>query len=320
MTSDSRVQSAQAVLLDELGEALDRRPREIPPRYFYDEVGSRLFERITALPEYYLTRTERALLRDAGAAWVRHLAPRSLIELGAGSAEKTRILLDALTRVTPDALYLPIDVSAAFLEETGRRLRRSYASLRVQPIVADLTKPLPVPPDLERPALFAFLGSTLGNFDGDAASRLLAGVRSHMRAPDRLLLGADLKKDPARLDAAYNDRQGVTAEFNRNMLRVVNRTFGADFDPLAFDHRARYDAGAGRVEMHLVSRHAQVIHIPGLAPLRLDEGEAIRTEISTKYDRPGLERLLAEAQLDVVEWATDTESLYALLLAVPSTR
>lgn len=305
-------------LLREVKAGLEKTPREVPPRFFYDERGSRLFEDITRLPEYYLTRTERALLRSRGAEWTKQLAPRSLIEPGAGSADKTRVLLDAASVTGESVLYVPIDVSAKFLEQTARQLSLEYPHLSVEPIVADITRPLPLPDSLPRPALFGFLGSTIGNFDDVAASRLLGDLRRHMEPRDRLLLGADLKKDRTRLEAAYNDSAGVTAAFNANMLEVLNRTFGADFDRSAFEHEAVYDADRGRIEMYLISKREQSVRFPGIGRLSLDKGERIRTEVSNKYDHPRLRRILGRAGLRIERWATDAQGLYALLLASPA--
>ncbi len=304
-------------LLREVRAGLAKTPREVPPRFFYDERGSRLFESITRLPEYYLTRTERALLGSHGSEWTRSLAPRSLIEPGAGSADKTRVLLDAASAKEQPRLYVPIDVSAEFLEQTARQLSLEYPRLRVEPLVADITRPLPLRDSLPRPAMFAFLGSTIGNFDDEAATALLRDLRRHMDEGDRLLLGADLKKGPARLEAAYNDSAGVTAEFNTNMLEVLNRTFGADFDRSAFEHEAVYDADEGRIEMYLVSARDQTVRFPGIGELGFTAGERIRTEVSNKYDRPRLRRILGRAGLRIERWASDEERLYALLLASP---
>lgn len=317
MSSKSAV-TVDPELLSEIGAGLARRPRELPPRFFYDERGSRLFERITRQPEYYLTRTERTLLHGAATRWVRSMEPRSLVELGAGNADKTRTILDAMTAIHADAVYVPIDVSAAFLEESARRLRDSYPRLQVEPLVADITRPLQLERTLPGPVLAAFLGSTLGNFDDGAARALLAGLRSLLHAGDRLLLGADLRKDRATLEAAYNDAEGVTAEFNLNMLRVLNLTLGANFDPTAFRHVARWNPEKGRVEMLLVSVRLQAVHIPGLPAIHLEAGEEIRTEISSKYDRPRLERILSAAGFDMEQWATDAEQRYAVLLAAPA--
>ncbi|HWZ60812.1 MAG TPA: L-histidine N(alpha)-methyltransferase [Gemmatimonadaceae bacterium] len=314
------VKCADPAMLAEVREGLLRAQKEISPKYFYDHRGSLLFEAITRLPEYYLTRTERALLTRVAPALARSIGPRSLVELGAGSADKTRIVLDALH---PESLvYVPVDVSAAFLDETATRLRAEYPGLHVEPVVADLSDDAPgarpfAPRSLPHPTLVAFLGSTIGNFDDDAAVRLLRRVRGGMRVDDRLLLGADLVKDVAVIEAAYNDAQGVTAEFNRNMLRVLNHELGATFDPDAFEHWAFYNAAAGRIEMHLVADADQCVGIPGVGTIPVRRGESIRTEVSNKYDRPRLTRMLLAADLDIAEWETDDAGGYALVVARP---
>ncbi|MGH7481045.1 MAG: L-histidine N(alpha)-methyltransferase [Longimicrobiales bacterium] len=313
--ADSGGGGADSALLHEVAEALRSSPRCLPPKLFYDERGSRLFERITELPEYYLTRLERALLRDVAAGWVEALRPRTIVELGAGSAAKTRILLDALRAGGHAETYVPIDVSADFLKASADLLVAEFPGLEVHPIVADITRPLSFDLTLARPALFAFLGSTIGNFTDAAAGRLLGFIATHMEPVDRLLLGVDLVKDPAVLLAAYDDAAGVTAEFNRNMLNVVNRRLGGDFDVAAFDHRAVFDAEESRIEMHLVARSPQIVRIPGLAPITLAAGETIRTEISNKYDRSGIDAILASAGLVVERWENDPRAYYAILLA-----
>jgi L-histidine N-alpha-methyltransferase len=300
----------------ELREGLSRAQKELPPKYFYDTRGSELFEEITRLPEYYLTRTERALLERWMPVWITTLRPRALVELGAGSAAKTRIVLTAMHGTESGELYVPVDVSAQFLEETAARLREEYPGLEVTPAVADISENFALPP-LPAPALYAFLGSTLGNFAPAEAEALLRRVRRGMRAGDRFLLGVDLRKDPARIEAAYNDARGVTAEFNRNVLRVLNREAGADFDPEAYEHRAFYDREAHRIEMHLVSRRAQRVRIPGVGVFALGAGESIRTEISCKHSRESVAALLEGAGLEIAAWETDAEGLYALVLGAP---
>jgi L-histidine N-alpha-methyltransferase len=291
---------------------LAARPPELPPKYFYDARGSRLFEEITRLPEYYLTRAERAILAGWAPRRVPELGVRTFVELGPGSAEKARLLLDAMDA---RATYVPIDVSAAALETTARELRRSHPGLRVEPVAADFTAELALPRDLPRPALFAFLGSTIGNFTPPRAVALLRRMAAAMGPRDRFLLGADLKKDRARLEAAYNDARGVTAEFNRNMLRVLNRELGADFDPDGFAHRAVYDDAEGRIEMYLVATRDQTVTIPEIGTYRFRPGDAIRTEVSYKYDRRTVETLLEEAGYALEEWTTDPEQEFALALA-----
>jgi L-histidine N-alpha-methyltransferase len=309
------VTGAEAGMLAEVRDGLSRAQKELPPKYFYDERGSELFEEITRLPEYYLTRTERALLERWMPAWIGTLRPRALVELGAGSAEKTRIVLDAIASAVGRAAYVPVDVSADFLEATALRLAAEYPSIEVVPVVADMTAAFARPPGLPGPTLHAFLGSTIGNFAPDDAVALLCGVRGRMRPGDGFLMGVDQRKDPAVIEAAYNDSAGVTAEFNRNMLRVLNAAAGADFDPAAFDHRAFYHRELHRIEMHLVARAPQSIHIPGVGEVRVDAGESIRTEISCKHDRPSVEAMLAAAGMRLTEWETDADDLYAILLA-----
>lgn len=303
-------------MLAEVREGLSRSPREISSKFFYDERGSRLFEQITELPEYYLTRAEREiLLARAGELVDGH---RNLVELGAGSAAKTRILLDAMRQHTPNVVYSPIDVSAEFLDQTRAALEREMPGLRVRPIISDLTSAFELPTHLSGSTLFAFLGSTIGNFDGPSAIALLRRVRSQMRPGDQFLLGTDLRKDREVLDAAYDDSAGVTAEFNRNVLRVLNAELGADFVPSNFEHVALYNEDQHRIEMHLRASSAQLIHIPGLPAIALREGEAIRTEVSYKYDRASVDSLASSARLKVARWYTDRRERFALSVLEPA--
>lgn len=301
----------------EVAEGLSRPQKELPPRFFYDERGSRLFEEITRLPEYYLTRTERSLLQRWMPEWIGGLAPRALVELGAGSAEKTRIVLDAITAATESAVYVPIDVSADFLDDTAERIEALYPNVEVLPVVADFTDELTLPYSLPRPTLHAFLGSTIGNFGPEPAVALLRRVGARMRATDRFLMGVDLRKDPAVLEAAYDDAAGVTAEFNRNMLRVLNAMTGADFDVDAWEHRSFYNRQDHWIEMHLVSVRDQTVSIPGGGTFRFAAGETIRTEISAKHDRASVDAMFAAAGLEVERWETDADGLYAITLAAP---
>jgi len=305
-------------MLAEVAAGLSAPQKELPPKYFYDHRGSELFEEITRLPEYYLTRAERALLEDWMPQLVPALGTRTLVELGAGSAEKSRIILEAMRAAGTADLYVPIDVSAAFLRETADRLRSQYPGLVVTPGVADISEELNVPRGLASPVLFAFLGSTIGNFHPSAAIGLLARVRAIMWASDRFLLGADLRKDIGLIEAAYNDTRGITAEFNRNMLRVLNHELGADFDVSAFTHHAFYQREAHRIEMHLVSSRAQTIDIPGIGEVRFARGESIRTEISCKYDIPSLASLFSAAGLRLESWQTDPEHRFALVVGGPA--
>jgi L-histidine N-alpha-methyltransferase len=246
------------------------------------------------------------------------LRPVSLVELGAGSARKTRVLLDAMERVGAGGLYVPVDVSAEFLEATARTLRAEYPGWAVEPEVADLTEPISLSPEPRRPALVALLGSTIGNFAPRSATRLLRHVRDLLRPGDAFLLGADLRPGPgktrAMLEAAYNDAAGVTAEFNRNMLRVLNREAGTDFRLEAWRHLAFYDPDEGRIEMHLVARGPQAVRVPGRGRALLRDGDRIRTEISCKYDRVTVEELYVAAGLEIAEWVTDADGRYALVM------
>ncbi len=313
-------QGSLAMLLDVQRGLFDKGPdgqRELPPKYFYDHRGSTLFEEITRLPEYYLTRTERALLRARMPDWMAELRPRALVELGAGSADKTRTILDAMLHVRPEIVYVPVDVSVAFLDETAARLRRQYPTIEIRPLVADFSAGRRLPLALPHPVLTAFLGSTIGNLDDNEAISVLGGLRDGMHEEDRLLLGADLVKDPMVIEAAYNDRLGVTAAFNRNMLLVLNAELGADFDPSGFAHRAFFNPAAERIEMHLVATVDQRFHIPSLGTSTIRRGESIRTEISNKYTRDRLSAILGGAGFEIRTWETDDAGGYALLLAGP---
>lgn len=297
---------------------LSAKVRTLPPKYFYDEQGSQLFDRITNLPEYYLTRTERTLLETHVPRWMAAHPARSFVELGSGYSDKSRILLEAMAASGSGRRYVPVDVSPAALKEAVRRLRHEDSGLEVEPVVADITLDFRLPDDLPPPVWFAFLGSTIGNFEPPRAIHLLRRVRSAMDAGDRFLLGFDLVKDVGTLEAAYNDAQGVTAEFNLNMLRVLNRELGADFDLSAFEHRAFFNRDASRIEMHLVATRDQSVTIPDVGVFDFAQGESIRTEISHKYDRENVARLFAAADLHILQWAHDRERRFALALSAPA--
>jgi L-histidine N-alpha-methyltransferase len=305
-------------MLAEVAQGLSSPQKELSPKYFYDQRGSELFEAITRLEEYYPTRTERGLLEAWMPSLIRRLGSRALIELGAGSAEKSRVILDAMHAAGSAELYVPIDVSATFLSQTAARLRREYPRLAVEPAIADISEELTIPRRVPHPALYAFLGSTIGNFYPPAAIRLLGRVRAAMEPGDRYLMGVDLRKDPARIEAAYNDAGGVTAAFNRNMLLVLNHELGSDFDPSAFDHLAFYEPVAHRIEMHLVSRRAQLVTVPGVGAIPFDAGESLRTEISCKHDRESVAQLFEAAGLEIEAWRSDPDSLFALVVGAPA--
>ncbi len=312
---------SEAEELRRVAEGLRAMPKQIDSKYFYDQRGSELFDEITTLPEYYPTRTERALLERWAEPLVRRLRPASVLELGAGSARKTRVLLSALERVAPDATYIPLDVSAAFLGETARELRAEFPDLRVTPIAGDFTEGIELREPLPRPALFALFGSTIGNFGHERAASILRHAVEHMEEDDHLLLGADLRPGPskskAELEAAYNDSHGVTARFNLNVLTVLNERFGTDFHVPAFEHVAFYDEAEDRIEMHLRATSSTSVTMPGAGSVTFAAGETVRTEISCKYDRATVEEIFACAGLTVDDWF-DADGRYALALGRPA--
>jgi L-histidine N-alpha-methyltransferase len=310
----------------ELRAALLRTPREIPSRFFYDDRGSRLFERITELPEYYQTRTEHALLDEIADRVAALSRATQLVEIGSGAATKTRVLLDALDRAGRLRLYVPVDVAESTVHRVACELAEEYPGLAVDGLVADFNADLsPLPALLEagqagapEPRLVIFLGGTIGNLPPAEAHHFLA-TRHHEMAPgDSFLLGVDLVKPVARLEAAYNDAAGVTAEFNRNILRVANQVAdGGTFDPAAFTHRAFYDPAQRWIEMRLRSDRRQRVRLPALGlDLDLASGEEIRTEISAKYDRTTAESLLAAAGFQPAHWFQDRDDLFGLALAL----
>lgn len=266
--------------------------KTIPCKYFYDAIGSRLFERICDQPEYYPTRTELAIMRRHGAAMAAACGPQCLlIEYGSGSGDKSRLLLERLD--TP-AGYVPIDVARETLLHSAQTLAHSFAHLEVLPVCADFTQPLelPAPARTPRRRVVYFPGSTIGNLTPDEAAALLRQTARLCGPGGGFLLGVDLKKDPALLHAAYNDRAGVTAAFNLNLLTRINRELGGDLDPAGFWHHAFYNPTVGRIEMHLVSRVEQRLHFGG-ASFAVAEGESIRTEYSYKYSPAEVRRLAA---------------------------
>ena len=301
-------------MVRDVREGLTHSPKRLSPKYFYDERGSELFEQITALPEYYLTRAERALLGNVIPGLVDEIAPHSLVELGAGSASKTRVILDAMVAAGKAASYVPIDVSRDFLETTAATLRRDYPQIEISPVVSDITEAFALPP-LPPPVLIAFLGSTIGNFPRESAVTLLSHVAALMRPGDAFLLGADLRKDPAVLNAAYNDSQGMTAAFNLNLLERLNRELGANFPLDRFEHRAYYSMEHHRIEMHLVARAPLTVTIPEIGEVTFVEGETIRTELSYKYDLDTISAILADSGMRLDKWMPDSENAFALTLA-----
>ena len=295
-------------------------PKELAPKYFYDERGSQLFERITELPEYYPTRAERAILDQRSPEIVAAAGgPRTLVELGSGSAAKTRHLLDAMRDAGCLRTYVPVDISEEITHETAESLVREYPDLAVRGLVCDFEHDLERIPDGGDGRLVAFLGGTIGNLYPEARHEFLCRIAGLLGPDDRLLLGTDLVKDPARLEAAYDDSLGVTAEFNKNVLRVLNRELGADFDLDAFEHVARYDSEEARMDIRLRSRAEQTINVEALEmTIAFAAGEEMRTEISSKFTRERLEGVYADAGMAMNGWFTDAAGDYALSLARPA--
>ncbi|MEV5252580.1 L-histidine N(alpha)-methyltransferase [Streptomyces werraensis] len=302
-----------AALRADVRAGLTGSPKTLPPKWFYDARGSELFEEITALPEYYPTRAEREILLARSDEIAAASGARTLVELGSGSSEKTRHLIAALHGLHT---YVPVDVSESALTGAGQALAAERPGLRVHALVADFTAGLTLP-DTPGPRLVAFLGGTIGNLLPAERSAFLASVRSLLAPGDALLLGTDLVKDEKTLVRAYDDAAGVTASFNKNVLHVVDRELGADFDPDAFDHVALWDAEHEWIEMRLRSRTAQSVKIPALE-LVVDfaEGEELRTEVSAKFRQEGVRAELSAAGLDLTRWWTDGEGRFALSLSV----
>lgn len=286
--------------------------KEIPCKYFYDETGSKLFEQICELEEYYPTRTELAIMEQHAEAMATLVGPACLlVEYGSGNGVKSRLLLD---RLKAPAAYVPIDISREQLRESATALARDYPHLEVLPVCADFTRPLDLPATGQRPRrrVIYFPGSTIGNFTPDEAVQLLRRAARLGGAGSGFLLGVDLKKDPQVLHAAYNDRQGVTAAFNLNLLTRINRELGGDFRPDQFWHHAFYNAPLGRIEMHLISRVEQEIRVGPMA-FALAEGEAIRTEYSYKYSPADVRRLATASGYEVRQVWTDDRKYFSVI-------
>jgi L-histidine N-alpha-methyltransferase len=289
-------------------------PKELPPKWFYDERGSKLFDRITRLPEYYPTRREREILRARAGEIATAARADTLIELGSGTSEKTRILLDAMRASGDLQRFVPFDVSEETLREAAQAIAMEYPGIAVHAIAGDFERHLGTLPREGR-RMIAFLGGTVGNFTPEIRARFLHDVASQMRTEDTFLLGTDLVKDVARLEAAYDDAAGVTAEFNKNILLVINRELDADFDVDRFEHVARFDADNEWVEMRLRARVTHDVHVRALdLTVTFAEGEEMRTEISSKFRRERLEEDLSVAGLALQDIWTDARGDYALSL------
>ncbi|WP_053851505.1 L-histidine N(alpha)-methyltransferase [Streptomyces sp. NRRL B-24085] len=305
--------ATEAALRADVLKGLTHTPKTLPPKWFYDAHGSELFEQITELPEYYPTRAEREILVARSGEIAAATGARTLVELGSGSSEKTRYLLDALTGLHT---YVPVDVSESALTQAGHALIAQRPELSVHALIADFTGGLSLP-GTPGPRLVAFLGGTIGNLLPAERAAFLSSVRSLLSPGDALLLGTDLVKDENVLVRAYDDAAGVTAAFNKNVLTVVNRELGADFDPGAFDHVALWDAENEWIEMRLRSRKDQTVKVPAL-DLAVDfaADEELHTEISAKFRKEGVRSELSAAGLELAHWWTDGEGRFALSLSV----
>jgi L-histidine Nalpha-methyltransferase len=296
---------------------LTANPKTLPPKWFYDDRGSELFDAITRLPEYYPTRTERAILTARASEVAECTKADTLVELGSGTSEKTRLLLDALADLGTLRRFVPFDVSEQTLRDAATAIRFEYPGIEVHAVVGDFEHHLEYLPT-GGTRVVAFLGSTIGNFAPSERADFLARVARGLEPGDAFLLGTDLVKDVTRLEAAYDDAAGVTAEFNRNVLRVLNRELDADFDPDAFAHIARFDPVEEWIEMRLRAQREQHVTIAKLElDIHFDDGEELRTEISAKFRRERVERELATAGLEVAAWWTDPDGDFALSLSFP---
>ncbi len=310
-------EAEERCLANDVLDGLTRPFKELPPKHFYDERGSELFEQICELPEYYPTRTEMAILRARATDIIDVNAAGELVELGSGAADKARVLLDAMDGAGTLRRYVPLDVSGSVVQGAARQLVEEYPGLRIHGVIGDFERHLDrVPESGGVPRLVALLGGTIGNFPPGTRRGLLRSIGSLLGPEDRLLLGTDLVKDPAVIEAAYDDSQGITAAFNRNVLHVVNRELDADFSPEEFEHIAFFDRRHEWVEMRLRARRPCSVLV-GELDLRVEfaAGEELRTEISAKFTRTRLEADLAAAGLALDRWYSDPDELFALSLA-----
>ncbi|MFG2602690.1 L-histidine N(alpha)-methyltransferase [Streptomyces sp. NPDC048514] len=304
--------ATDAALRADVRHGLTATPKWLPPKWFYDARGSELFEQITELPEYYPTRAEREILAARSGEIAAASGARTLIELGSGSSEKTRYLIDAL----PLAAYVPVDVSESALTQAAQALIADHPGLEVHALIADFTAPLTLPAT-PGPRLVAFLGGTIGNLLPAERTEFLTSVRALLAPGDGLLLGTDLVKDEQVLVRAYDDAAGVTAAFNKNVLAVVDRELGADFDLDAFDHVALWDAEREWIEMRLRSRTEQTVKVPALGlAVEFAAGEELRTEVSAKFRKDKVGTELAAVGFDLTHWWTDDQDRFALSLSV----
>jgi L-histidine Nalpha-methyltransferase len=314
---DSHLDGAgERSLAEDVLDGLTRPFKELPPKHFYDARGAQLFDRICELPEYYPTRCERAILAERAEEIAELTGAVELVELGSGTAAKTRVLLDALSAAGTLERYIPVDVTESMVRDSAEALTAEYPGLQVHGVIGDFERHLEHIPAAAGPRIVAFLGGTIGNFPPGSRRRFLRQIARLLGPEDHLLMGTDLVKDPRVLEAAYDDAQGVTAEFNRNVLLVLNRELGADFDPEDFDHVALFNSEHEWIEMRLRARREVSAVVGGLdLPVHFAAGEELRTEISAKFTPERVEGDLAAAGLELVHWLTDAENLFALTLS-----
>ena len=308
--------SAYEALCRDVRDGLQSSPKTLPPKWFYDSVGSDLFDQITRLPEYYPTRAEAEILRARSAEIAAATGADTLVELGSGTSEKTRVLLDALDQAGLLRKFVPFDVDASILSQASAAIQQEYPGIEIAAVCGDFEKHLAEIPSQGR-RLFAFLGSTIGNLQPDVRSEFLTALASALEPGDSLLLGTDLVKDVGRLVKAYDDAAGVTAQFNRNVLAVVNRELDADFDVDAFRHVAAWNSDEERMEMSLQVDQLQKVYIRALdLAVEFATGEQMLTEVSCKFRREKVATELAQAGLHQTQWWTDTAGDFGLSLSV----
>jgi L-histidine N-alpha-methyltransferase len=308
--------SAYHALRRDVSQGLRQTPKSLPPKWFYDSVGSDLFDQITRLPEYYPTRAEAEILRARSAEIATASEADTLVELGSGTSEKTRMLLDALRERGSLRRFVPFDVDASILETAATAIQQEYAGVEITAVCGDFEEHLAEIPSAGR-RLFVFLGSTIGNLTPGPRERFLSDLSAQMRPGDSLLLGTDLIKDIDRLVRAYDDSAGVTAAFNRNVLAVINRELDADFDVDAYHHVARWNAGDERIEMWLRAERGQRVRIGALdLTVDFEAGEEMLNEVSSKFRPDGIGAELAAAGLRRTRWWTDDAGDFGLSLAV----
>ena len=316
LSNNLAADSAATALRNDVVTGLRRTPKTLPPKWFYDAAGSDLFDQITRLPEYYPTRAEAQILREQSAAIAANSGADTLVELGSGTSEKTRMLLSALRDNGTLRRFVPFDVDAGVLESAGEALQQEYPELEIDAVCGDFEEHLAKIPGGGR-RLFVFLGSTIGNLTATPRAEFLAALADVLEPGDALLLGTDLVKDADRLVRAYDDSAGVTARFNRNVLAVINRELGADFDLDAFSHVARWNVGEERIEMWLRAESAQRVHIPAVdLSVEFVAGEEMLTEVSCKFRPDAVAAELDAAGLRRTHWWTDQAGDFGLSLAV----